>query len=71
MTEYFDMTREDINNEITSVEKQIALYRNKLEKLKKQGKTDTFEYDHTISRIFGFECIRDELVKELREKAMA
>lgn len=69
MTNFFDMTREDINNEITSIEKQLTLYHNKLEKLEKQGKVNTFEYEHTLSRIFGLECIKDELVEELRAKA--
>lgn len=67
--EVLEMTREDIKHEITSIEKQIGLYRNKLEKLEEQGKTDTLEYDHTVSRIFGFECVRDELVEELRGTA--
>lgn len=57
---------EDLLHEIDSVGKQIVLYRNKLEKLEEQGKADTFEYDHTVHRIFDFECIRDELVTELR-----
>lgn len=71
MTEILNMTYEDIKNELTSVEKQLGLYKRKLEKLEKQGKINTFEYDHTVSRIFGFECVRDELVKGLREKATA
>ena len=71
MTEILNMTYEDIKIELTSVEKQLGLYQRKLEKLEKQGKINTFEYENTVSRIFGFECVRDELVKELREKVTA
>jgi hypothetical protein len=69
MTKYFNMTREDINNEIDSLDNQMILYHNKLEKLEKQGKTNTFEYENTLLRIFGLEHIKDELVEELRATA--